>query len=280
MFTSHDIRFPEEGWRFRAMKPGDVPDALDIIAMCDEDDREWAESTYQNKGLSGHFVAVKDKQVWGVTGYGTSDGTVGTGWLSWTYLHPQQKGRGIGSAMLTCLFEKMESKGYRKIFVSLSDYTEPDGTAPYADAMKLYKKAGFHVEIQHSDFYAKGESQFLMGRMLEPKKPLLIPSPTEKFISANMCFYDALLIDETEDSYFVDWGWSEEREDTLTVEEIQRKVSEWTAEKNIRSLFISIPDDHLFIAKTLTDGGFATAGRLKDFFQTGVGELQMRMTFG
>ena len=278
MFTSHDARFPESGWQFRPMKPGDIEPALQIIGLCDEDDREWAAETYSNRGLQGQFVSTHNKVVKGVTGYVPAAGTIGAVWLSWTYLHPEARGRGIGSAALLCLFEKLEKMNFRKIFVSMSDYCDDDNGALYADALNMYEKAGFSLELQHPDYYEPGETQILLGREMNPKKPVLDPSPTNKHTVDNINLVDTFPVDETDKVFAIDWEFVDGNE-PLTAEAITAFAREQAQSKGIRSLFISVPEDHTFIVRNLTDAGFENVGRLKDFFQRDVGEIHLRMNF-
>lgn len=278
MFSSHDIRFPEEGWQFRAMKQGDIPAALDIIGLCDSDDREWAEETYLQRGLGGQFVSTKNKVVRGVTGFVPAFGTLGAVWLSWTYLHPENQGKGIGSAALVCLFDSLEKMNYRKIFVSMSDYCDEDGGELYSAAMNMYKGAGFNIELQHEDYYKPGETQIILGRQLNPKKPSMAPSPTSHHTLENISLLGTFPVDETEGVFAIDWEYVEGG-GSLPASEIRDFAKQQAMEKGIRSLFISVADDHTFILRTIVDAGFKNVGRLRDFYQSGVNEVHFRMNF-
>ena len=152
----------------RPMRDADVPRALEIIESHDEDDAEEAVNSFEGRGI-GHFwmLEVAGRAI-GVTGVRPNAAADAAGWLSWTYVHDDDCGNGHGRWMLATLLDEMQRRGVRMLFISVSDYVDPEDGPVYAAAMHLYQALGFTIDVANRDFYAPGESQFLLAKRLAP----------------------------------------------------------------------------------------------------------------
>ena len=99
-----------EGVEFRPLMRGDVPAVLQIIREHDEDDFDFAKASYQ-RDIQGHYVLAIQGIVFGVTGGRYIEETDRTFALSWTYLHPEHRGQGLGKLMVEQILEVLLSKG-------------------------------------------------------------------------------------------------------------------------------------------------------------------------
>src|SRR5688572_29732885 len=109
------------GVDFRPMTDRDVGDVLEIIRQHDEDDFRFAQASY-GRDIDGHYVLTIQGIVFGVTGGRYIDGTDNTFALSWTYLHPEHRGHGLGKLMVEQVLELLTEEGARKVFANTSDY--------------------------------------------------------------------------------------------------------------------------------------------------------------
>lgn len=259
------------GWDFRPMKNEDISDVLEIIYDHDEDDGEWAEKTFAESGVTDQYVVTYEGEVAGSTGISYADGTDGTYWLSWTYIDSDHQSQKIGTTMLLMLFDILKDKKARKIFVSLSDYIDPEDGALYKKAIKLYKAAGFKEEIVHQDYYEPGESEMIYGCTL--CQPL--PGRNEDD-SRGIVLGDIFEVDETEDVYAIDW--QHEGSECFTESDLSACL-EVAKNKDARSVFISFPSNAANVIEPLKSAGFSPCGMLEDFYKDGLHEFQFRYNF-
>lgn len=256
------------GWGFRPMKKEDISDALEIIYDHDEDDGEWAEKTFAESGVKDHYVLTFESKVSGSTGFSYAEGTDGTYWLSWTYIGSEHQGQKLGTIMLAELFEILKKKKARKIFVSLSDYSDPDEGPIYKKALQLYKAAGFKEEIVHPDYYEPGESQMIYGCSLS--QPLAGRHEDDK---RGIVLEEIFEIDETDDAYAIDWHYSGNR---CFSESDLRAMLEKLEKEGARSVFISFPSTITSVIEPLKATGFNPCGMLEDFYKDGLHEFHFR----
>lgn len=161
---------------FRPMLASDIPRALEIIESHDEDDAEEAVASFEGRGIGHFWVLEVAGRVIGVTGVRPNEAADAAGWLSWTYVHDDDCGDGHGRWMLETLLDEMKRRGVRILFISVSDYVDPEDGPVYAAAMHLYQALGFKIEVTNRDFYALGESQFLLSKRLIPAPDIIEPS--------------------------------------------------------------------------------------------------------
>ena len=262
------------GWFFRPMSPKDVPAVLKIIETHDEDDAEWAAQTYSNRGHFGQFVLTEGKRVAGVSGYSLADGTDNAYWISWTYIDEASQGQGLGTFLLERVLEKLQEEGARKVFVSTSDYQE-EGSNIYANAVRLYESAGFQLEVKTPDFYEKGESQLIYGLTLDATQPppIEFADRSEESIGLSRLFR----IDETEDCAGLDWEFMEEGP-SFTVEDLAVMLNE-AKTGEARCLFVSFASDLTQALPVVERCQMKEAGRLKDFWATGIDDVRYSFVF-
>ena len=259
------------GWAFRPMKNSDIAAVLEIIYDHDDDDGEWAEKTFAESGIDNHYVVTFENEVSGSTGFSYADGTDGTYWLSWTYVDEDHQGQKIGTIMLQNLFEMLRNKKARKIFVSLSDYIDPEEGAIYARAMKLYKAAGFKEEIIHRDYYEPGESELIYGCTLSHPLP-----GRNQDDARGIVLEDVFEVDETDDVYAIDWAF--DGQSCFGASELGALVDKVRA-MDARSVFISFPSNVLTVVEPLKNCGFKPCGMLEDFYKDGLHEFHYRLDF-
>ncbi len=268
------------GWKFRPMKPGDVATVLKIIEETDEDDRDWAEQTYQERGLDNQFVLCVGNLVAGVTGISFALGTRDTYWISWTYLAKQYHGQGKGGEMLRCLISRLNRMKARKAFVSVSDYRDLEDTSGvYENALACYQSVGFTVEVTHRDFYAPGENQFILGLTLQQGGLGRVDSaaPTAQASTRNIELSGVGEIDETEGTFLVGWDYNADGPPVEASHFQEMIVSARAA--GARSLMASFPSDHVHVLGPLAQAGFSEAGKLLDFYAEGVHEVRYASKF-
>ena len=255
------------------MSRKDAPAVLEIIETHDDEDAEWAAEVYSNRGHHGQFVLTKGKRVAGVSGYSLADGTDNAYWISWTYINEESQRQGLGTALLEHLLARLKEEGARKVFVSTSDYHEEDSNV-YANAVQLYDSAGFQLEVKTPDFYEKGESQLIYGLLLDAKSPPPIEFADRSRLSIGLT--RLFRLEETEDCAGLDWEFVEEA--SFTVEELTIMLNEAkTAEA--RCLFVSFASDLTQALPILERCQMKEAGRLKDFWATGIDDVRYSVAF-
>lgn len=257
--------------KLKPLTPDQVPAALNIINAHDEDDAAWAKETYED-GLFGQFGFVHKGTLGGVTGF-KWDGDIA--WISWTYLHPQARGQGMGEEMLNQLLKIMRKDGVRKAFVATSDYAEPGEEPLYARAIRLYEKAGFQLELTHPNYYDKGESELIYGLQLKPKSGNAIGQSIVEDDAPAPELTEVFSIDETETCYAIEWADAEEGAifDASKLNHFARHAADLGA----TSVFISFPSSRTpGLAAALSSAGFSEEGRLRDFHGDGIDEIRYR----
>ncbi len=256
---------------FRPMKRRHIDAVLKIIEAHDEDDFEYARDSYEHSGRSGQYVLMYEDAVIGVTGHRRAPDTDNTFWLSWTYLDADYRGRKLGKLMLEKLFDILKQKEARKLFVSTSDYIDPQRGSIYLDAINLYKSVGFKEEVVHPDYYNPGESQLIYGLELQPVQPATKRANNKRGIVLEELFE----IGETENVYAADWCFSGRK--CFTADQMKRLLDD-ARERNARSVFISFPSDVRKVFKPLEESGFQPCGILENYFEDGLHEYQFRYT--
>ncbi len=259
----------------RPMLEADLPHVLAIINEHDEDDADEAEGSYAEQGLDNQFVLVRDEAILGVSGFRYATGTIGTAWLSWTYLRKDAQQQGLGTWMLNAMLQRMREENYRKIFVSTSDYVDPEEGPIYAAANQLYQNVGFRQEVVHPDYFDVGESQIVYGMTLLSNTSI-IPAAAD---NSSLMFNGLFEIPETDDAYVINWGVQQKklfgRNQQFTTQDLEvglETAREWKA----RAVFISFPSNMPSVLPPLQAAGFVEEGRLKDYYEDGIDEVRFR----
>lgn len=256
----------------RPMYMSDLVRVTAIIDSHDEDDAEAARDDFQENGVDGYFVYEVEGEVIGVTGFLNVPATENTAWLSWTYVHESECGKGYGRAMLEALVDKLNAEHVRKVFVKVSNYKDPEDGEIYARALQLYKKLGFEHELTNKDFYDDGEDQLILGLNL-----ILAESEIEVLEEKPVIRFNGLFeIAETEGAYTFSWIVKEKKtlfgKRSFSVDDLRLGLQA-VKEKGGRKVFITFPSNLPLIHQPLQSAGFKYVGSLKDYYEPGVNEM-------
>jgi GNAT superfamily N-acetyltransferase len=264
----------------RKMELGDLRHVIRIIQEHDEDDGESAEKSYQDTGFDHQFVLECDENVVGVTGYKEIPSCDRSYWLSWTYLDQKYRGQGYGRQMVQELIDKLHASSARKLFVQMSDYEDADDGKIYEAALKLYQSVGFELEVTSEDFYDEGESQLILGLVLEKSDDKEIHIADEK---ACLEFSDLIELAETEGAYTFGWTTKEKKslfsaKRNFTVLDLKIGL-ESVQENGGRAVFLTFPSNLPLIHEPLQKAGFRLIGQLTDYYEQGLHELHFCYRF-
>ncbi len=261
-----------QGVEFRPMTAADASAALEIIRACDEDDYETARISYEEGGPKDQYVLTQQGRVIGVTGYRPIEFTDRSYWLSWPYLDDKLRGLGLGEAMIERVLAVLGEMDARKVFVNTSDLSDSRGGQLYADAIQWYEAAGFRLELRYEDYYEPGESRLTYGRRVGPlygSRPAFEPNPR------GIVLLEVDEIAETDNAYFIDWDYSEDRTMFHPQELIDmiRQVRDWEG----RCIFVGFPSPLKMVEEEFKTAGFFNCGRLIDFYEDGIDETHYRL---
>ncbi|HUS96224.1 MAG TPA: GNAT family N-acetyltransferase [Hyphomicrobiaceae bacterium] len=248
------------GPQIRAMQRSDLGGVLRIIHGYDEDDFEEARDDLQ-EDIDGMLVLTKGSTVIGVTGATPDPQTEGVVWLSWTYIDRVHKGQGFGRQLVGGLLDAVRAEGFRKLFISTSDYKD-EGEDIYAPARAFYEKSGAKLEVVLPDYHARGESRYVYGLDLQPP-----PSRNEHPSGGALRFIDIEPAPESENGLALVW---EEVQGNGPIEGIDSNLEAMVAKaraERARVLVAAVPSDLCGnIGAPLQVAGFEHRGRLIDYF--------------
>lgn len=154
----------------RPMVDDDRPDVMRIVRESAEFSRldfEIAEDViddYLNDPVqSGYFVTVAevDGRVVGYITYGLTPLTVGTWDIYWIAVEPEEKGKGIGTALLEDA--EKEIKGACGYLILI----ETSGKMEYENTRGFYEVRGYEVAATIRDFYAPGDDLVTFEKRLD-----------------------------------------------------------------------------------------------------------------
>lgn len=94
------------------------------------------------------YVYKSDGQLLGCGGHNMKEDL---GILSWYIVHPDSHGKGIGRLLVAHNINLLKEKGFRKIRVRTSQFTD-----------KFYEKFGFVLTYVEKDYWAKGIDLYQM----------------------------------------------------------------------------------------------------------------------
>jgi GNAT superfamily N-acetyltransferase/membrane associated rhomboid family serine protease len=253
-------------YHLRPMTMADIPVAVEIIALTDEDDAEEAEENLAERHCRGMYVLEKAGQTIGISGFYKSDDVEDIAWLSWTYLHPSAQGKGGGRFMMKELLRILDDEKIRKLFIATSDYIE-DGKSIYAAAHAFYESFGAQKELRVDDYHDSGEAMILYG-FANPRYDSVAPGAVEQV--SGIAFQGINAAEESTRGYEIQW---ESSPDMLGVTGLDNRISQ-ARSQNARILFVALPDD---VAKTasasLSEAGFKNCGMLQDYYEKGLGQV-------
>jgi GNAT superfamily N-acetyltransferase len=264
----------------RKMELGDLRHVVRIIHEHDEDDAESAEKSYQDTGFDHQFVLERDDTVIGVTGYREIPACDRSYWLSWTYLDQKYRGQGYGKQMLQEIIDKLRTTKARKLFVQVSDYEDPNDGKIYEAALNLYRSMGFELEVTSEDFYDEGESQLILGLVLEKDNTDEVRIEDEKVC---LEFSNLIELAETESAYT--FGWTAKAKKSIfsakrNFTALDLKIGlESVNENGGRIVFLTFPSNLPLIHEPLQKAGFRLIGQLADYYEQGLHELHFCYRF-
>ena len=256
----------------RPMTESDVDGVIDVIDIHDEDDANDARHDFEQCGLESHWVAEIGGVVTGISGYRQVPETYGTGYLSWTYVHEDHCGKGIGKKLLRYVIDHATEAGAQKLFVKISNYIDDDGHSIYLAATKMYASFGFECEIVSKDFYDTGEDQFIYSKTLNP-----LPDEEEKKENEKpvIRFVDIHEITGTIGAYSFIWAVTRKslfQRRSFSVDDLQIGLRA-VKERGGRIVFLTFLSNLPLIHSPLVSAGFKLVGELKDYYEPGVHEL-------
>ena len=156
--------------KLRPMVDDDRTDVMRIVRESAEFsslDYEIAEDViddYLNDPVqSGYFVTVAevDEQVVGYVTYGLTPLTVGTWDVYWIAVDPEEKGQGIGTALLDDAEKEIRgAKGYLILI-------ETSGKLEYENTRGFYEARGYEVACVIKDYYDHGDDLVTFQKRLE-----------------------------------------------------------------------------------------------------------------
>lgn len=132
------------------------PNEISCVEELWNDYRKYKEKSGYN------FLVYRDDDgsVLGFTCYGPHALTLGTYDLYWIAVDPEERGRGIGRALLSHVEQEIQSRGGRMILIETSD------TQSYTNARHFYERNGYRLEALIHDFYAPGDSLVFFSKSL------------------------------------------------------------------------------------------------------------------
>lgn len=252
------------GPQVRAMEPSDLGAVLRIIHHYDQDDFEEAREELR-ESVEGMVVLAKGRTIIGVTGASPDPQTDGVAWLSWTYIDANHQRQGLGRQLVGGLIDALKADGFRKLFISTSDYKE-DGEDVYAAARAFYEKLGAKLEVVLPDYHAAGESQYLYGLDIMP------PPPRDEHPSGGaLRFNDVEPAPESQGGLSLMWEADESGAPVESVDcNLDAMIARARASK-ARVLVAAVPSDLCGnIGGPLQAAGFEHRGRLLDYFEPNV----------
>jgi ribosomal protein S18 acetylase RimI-like enzyme len=155
--------------RIRPMLEGDKPAVMSILRATPEFNpaelvvaEEVIDSYLADPQGSGYNMLVADDPaISGYIGYGPTPLTEGTWDVYWIAAAPQKKGKGIGSALLTCAEDKIKEAGGRLIVIETSSLPS------YERTRRFYSKHNYEAIARVPDFYAPGDDKIILQKRLK-----------------------------------------------------------------------------------------------------------------
>jgi ribosomal protein S18 acetylase RimI-like enzyme len=101
-----------------------------------------------------------DQRLLGYACFGATPATDGTYDLYWLAVDPAAQGRGIGSALIRAVEEKLVGRGARLLVVETSSRPDYEGTR------RFYARSGYHEAARVRDFYAPADDRIVLTTRL------------------------------------------------------------------------------------------------------------------
>lgn len=101
-----------------------------------------------------------DQRLIGYVCFGATPATEGTYDLYWLAVDPAAQGRGVGTALIRAVEEKLLDRGARLLVVETS--SRPD----YAGTRRFYARSGYSEAARVRDFYAPADDRIVLTTRL------------------------------------------------------------------------------------------------------------------
>ena len=254
----------------RPARTEDIPSIVAMIDIIDDDDAEACEHDFRKHGIDDHWVAFCGSKLVGVSGFRLVNNTIGSGWLSWTYVHPEFQRQGIAQSLLITAINSAKEKSCYQLFVKVSNYIESSGVSTYANAIRLYEKNGFEFILKNPELYDAKEDQLIYRLILSNED-----RPEIKDEKPNVKFTGIFELVESDGAYTFDWDvkknplWgsrSFSKDDLLIGLQAVK-------EQGGRVVFLTFPSNWPLIHKPLQEAGFKFIGELENYYEPGVDEM-------
>jgi GNAT superfamily N-acetyltransferase len=151
------------------MLKGDRPTLISLVRSTPEfkpDEvvvaEEVIDSYLRDPRGSGYNVLVAgDSAINGYICYGLAPLTEGTWDIYWIAVTPPEKGRGLGSALLTKAEDKIKEAGGRLIII------ETSSQAGYERTRRFYQKHAYEAIARIPDFYTPDDDKIILQKRLK-----------------------------------------------------------------------------------------------------------------
>jgi len=256
----------------RPMNQSDIGVVVGVIDSHDEDDADDARSDFEESGTETHWVAEIDGGIIGICGYRQVPETHGSGWISWTYVHKDNCGTGVGKKLFQHTMEHAIDAGAQKLFIKVSNYVDEGGKKIYQTATKMYESFGFECEVTSKDFYDDGEDQLIYAKNLFPNPESEVDKENEKPV---VRFVDIYEIAETNGAYSFRWEVFKKsffQKRSFTVDDLHVGLRA-VKERGGRIVFLTFLSNLPLIHSPLASAGFKLVGKLTNYYEPGVHEL-------
>ncbi len=106
----------------------------------------------------GYFFQFleKDEQLTGYTCFGPIPGTQSSYDLYWIAVDTHQRGKGIGSKLLSYSEQEMRKMGAKRIYI------ETSSSSLYLPTRSFYVRNGYSLEAELKNYYAKNDNKLIL----------------------------------------------------------------------------------------------------------------------
>jgi ribosomal protein S18 acetylase RimI-like enzyme len=141
-----------------AFSPDEVQVALSLLDVSSRtrDPSQASEADYEFLGA----FSEDDQRLLGYACFGATPATDGTYDLYWLAVDPAAQGRGIGSALIRAVEEKLVGRGARLLVIETSSRPDYEGTR------RFYARSGYAEAARVRDFYAPADDRIVLTTRL------------------------------------------------------------------------------------------------------------------